>query len=249
MDELFAAFEQAVREAKLVAMATVLAGPQMGARLLLWPDGASRGTLGDAGLDAAVTAYTTDLFRTLRSERATFVTAQGAVDIFIAVEAPPPKLVIVGAVHTAIALVTFGNVLGYHTIVIDPRTAFASAARFAHAGQLIAGWPDAVLPALGIDPSTLVVVLTHDEKIDDLALRYVCRSPARYIGALGSRRTHEKRVERLHAAGLTNNEIARIHAPIGLAIGAQRPAEIAVAIIAEIVATVTGAIATTKEQP
>ena len=237
MDEVFSAFEQAVREARLVALATVLAGPQTGARLLLWPDGGWLGTLGDAHLDAAAVAHAAALFPTLRSERATFATAHGPVDVFITVEAPPPKLVIVGAVHAAMALVTFGKTLGYHTVVVDPRTAFATPARFAHADRLVAGWPDAVLPALGIDEATCVVVLTHDEKIDDPALLYVCRSSARYIGALGSRRTHADRVERLRAAGLTDDDLARIHAPIGLNIGAQRPEEIALAIMAEIVAT------------
>ena len=135
------------------------------------------------------------------------------------------------------ALVTFGKTLGYHTVVIDPRTAFATSARFAHADRLVAGWPDTVLPTLGIDEATCVAVLTHDEKIDDPALAFVCRSPARYIGALGSRRTHAARVERLLQAGLRADEVARIHAPIGLNIGARRPEEIALAIMAEIVAT------------
>lgn len=237
MDEVFVAFEQAVREAQLVALATVLAGPQVGARLLLWPDGRRQGTLGDATLDAAAVAHAQHLFPALRSERATFATAHGLMDVFIAVEAPPPKLVIVGAVHAAMALVTFGKTLGYHTVVVDPRTAFATPARFAHADRLVAGWPDVVLPTLGIDEATCVVVLTHDEKVDDPALCYACRSPARYIGALGSRRTHAARVERLLQAGLSADEVARIHAPIGLAIGARRPEEIAVAIMAEIVAT------------
>ena len=237
MDDIFVAFERAVREARLVALATVLDGPQIGARLLLWPDGASMGTLGDATLDRTVQERAAALLAALRSERATFATAHGPADVFIAVEAPPPKLVIVGAVHAAMALVTFGKTLGYHTVVVDPRTAFATPARFAHADRLVAGWPDVVLPTLRIDESTCIVVLTHDEKIDDPALAYACRSPARYIGALGSRRTHAARIERLLQAGLSVDEVNRIHAPIGLAIGAQRPEEIAVSIIAEIVAT------------
>jgi xanthine dehydrogenase accessory factor len=237
MDEVFAVFEQAVREARLVALATVLAGPQVGARLLLWPGGASLGALGDAALDDAVRARAAELLVALRGERATFPATHGQADVFIAIEAPPPKLVIVGAVHIAVALVTFGKTLGYHTVVVDPRTAFAAPARFAHADRLVAGWPDVVLPTLGIDESTCIVVLTHDAKIDDPGLCYACRSPARYIGALGSRRTHAARVERLLEAGLSVDEVDRIHAPIGLTIGAQRPEEIAVAIMAEIVAT------------
>jgi xanthine dehydrogenase accessory factor len=152
------------------------------------------------------------------------------------VQPPPPKLLIVGAVHIAIPLITIANVLGFHTVVLDARSAFATPERFAHADRLQIGWPADALPELQVDESTYVVVLTHDEKIDDPALLYACRSLARYIGALGSKRTHAQRVERLRSLGLSDAEIARIHAPIGLDIGARKPEEIAVAILAEIIA-------------
>jgi xanthine dehydrogenase accessory factor len=119
--------------------------------------------------------------------------------------------------------------------VLDARSAFATPARFARADRLQIGWPADVLPELDVDEATYFVVLTHDEKIDDPALLYACRSPARYIGALGSRRTHARRLERLADAGLTETELARIHAPIGVNIGARKPEEIAVAIAAELV--------------
>ena len=164
----------------------------------------------------------------------------GPLQVFVDVQAPPPKLVVVGAVHMAVPLVTFARVLGFHTIVLDARSAFATPARFGHADQLLVGWPADLLPTLGIDEATYVVVLTHDEKIDDPALLYACRSPARYIGALGSRRTHAKRVERLRALGLDEAALARIHAPIGIHIGARRPEEIAVSIVAELVAVMNG---------
>ena len=219
-DPISAAFLQAVREARLVALATVVAGPQLGAKLLVRPDGSTEGSLGDDRTDAYVRAETLALLAQQRCARLTVPTAAGTLQVFVDVQAPPPKLVVVGAVHMAVPLVTFARVLGFHTIVLDARSAFATPARFGHADQLLVGWPADVLPTLGIDEATYVVVLTHDEKIDDPALLYACRSPARYIGALGSRRTHAKRVERLRALGLDDAALARIHAPVGIPIGA-----------------------------
>ena len=145
-----------------------------------------------------------------------------------------------GAVHIAAALVTYAHTLGFYTIVIDPRTAFVTSERFPHADELIPRWPDVVFAEAVLDENACVVVLTHDEKIDNPALAMALRSPARYIGALGSRRTHAKRVAALKALGLEDAQIARIHAPVGLDIGARRPEEIALAIMAEIVAVMNG---------
>jgi len=143
-------------------------------------------------------------------------------------------------VHIAAALVTYANVLGFRTVVLDARTAFATPERFAHAAELIARWPADALAAQNLDEGSCVVVLTHDEKIDNPALAVALRSPARYVGALGSRKTHAKRVAALRELGLGDAEIARIHAPIGLPIAARRPEEIALSIMAEIVAVVNG---------
>lgn len=241
MDAVFARFEQAVRDAQMVALATIVSGPGQGQRLLVWPDGTSLGTLGNPGLDSLTVSHAGRLMREQRSDSVS-IEAEGQPGlIFIDVQPPPPKLIVVGAVHIAIPLVTFANVLGFHTIVIDARSAFATAERFGHASRVIARWPADVLPELGVDEATYFVMLTHDAKIDDPALVYACRSPARYIGALGSRRTHAERVRRLLELGLAEQEIARIHAPIGLNIGARRPEEIAVAIIGEIVAVANNA--------
>ena len=229
-----------MRSGRLVALATVLTGPVIGARLLVRPGGGSSGTLGDATLDAAARTRALVCLAALRSERVTVASAAGPVELFIDVQPPQPQLFIVGAVHIAAALVTYANVPGYRTVVLDARTAFATPERFAHAAELIARWPADALAAQSLDEGSCVVVLTHDEKIDNPALAVALRSPARYVGALGSRKTHAKRVAALLELGLGDAEIARIHAPIGLPIAARRPEEIALSIMAEIVAVVNG---------
>jgi xanthine dehydrogenase accessory factor len=160
---------------------------------------------------------------------------QNGVRLFLTVHVPPVKLLMVGAVHISQALVPMARLVGYEPIVVDPRTAFASPERFPDV-QLIAEWPDAALPGLGIDRYTAFVALTHDPKIDDPALHHALERDCFYIGALGSRKTHARRVERLREKGISDAAISHIRAPIGLDIGAVSPAEIAVSIIAEITA-------------
>jgi xanthine dehydrogenase accessory factor len=158
-------------------------------------------------------------------------TAQGPV--FVTVYVPSPQLVIIGAVHISQTLAPLGRMLDYDVTVVDPRTAFASPERFPNI-KVVADWPDVALPPLNIDHYTAFVALTHDPKIDDPALLYALERDCFYIGALGSRKTHAKRLTRLKEAGASDSSLGRIHAPIGLAIGAVSPAEIAVAIMAEI---------------
>jgi xanthine dehydrogenase accessory factor len=160
-------------------------------------------------------------------------TPQGRV--FLTVHVPPPRLVITGAVHISQALAPMAKLLGYDVTIVDPRTAFASVERFPEV-TVIAEWPDTALPPLAIDRYTAFVALTHDPKIDDPALTHALARDCFYIGALGSRKTHARRVERLKAAGIGEGDIARIHSPIGLDIGAVSPSEIAVAILGEITA-------------
>jgi xanthine dehydrogenase accessory factor len=155
--------------------------------------------------------------------------------IFLTVHVPAPQLVITGAVHISQALAPIGRLLGYDVTIVDPRSAFASIERFPDV-KVIAEWPDQALPPLGIDHYTAFVALTHDPKIDDPALIHALARDCFYIGALGSKKTHARRVERLKQQGLSDADIARIHAPIGLAIDAVSPAEIAVAIMAQITA-------------
>ncbi len=158
-------------------------------------------------------------------------TPQGRV--FLTVYVPSPKLVITGAVHISQALAPIAQLLGYDVTIVDPRTAFASIERFPDV-KVIAEWPDVALPPLSIDHYTAFVALTHDPKIDDPALEHALARECFYIGALGSRKTHAKRVERLKQVGISEANLARIHAPIGLDIEAVSPAEIAVAIMGEI---------------
>ena len=153
--------------------------------------------------------------------------------VFLTVHVPPTRLVITGAVHISQALAPIAALLGYDVTIVDPRTAFASAERFPNV-KVLAEWPDKALPPLGIDRYTAFVALTHDPKIDDPALTHALERDCFYIGALGSKKTHARRIERLKSQGLTDAQLAHIHAPIGLPIGAISPPEIAVAIMGEI---------------
>jgi xanthine dehydrogenase accessory factor len=153
--------------------------------------------------------------------------------VFLTVHVPPAKMIVIGAVHISQALAPIAKLLGYDVTVVDPRTAFASPERFPDV-KLVAEWPDQALPPLGVDKYTAFVALTHDPKIDDPALLHALERDCFYIGALGSRKTHGRRVERLKQQGAGDNQVARIHAPIGLPIGAISPPEIAVAIMGEI---------------
>ncbi len=156
-----------------------------------------------------------------------------ADDWFLGVHNPPLRMAIVGAVHIAQALAPMARLAGYDVGVIDPREAFGAAARFPDT-RLLVDWPDAALAEFGLDTRTAVVTLTHDPKLDDPAIAAALRAPVFYIGCLGSSRTHAKRVARLTEAGFAPDEIARIHAPVGLDIGAKAPAEIAVAVLAQV---------------
>lgn len=155
---------------------------------------------------------------------------------FIAIHNPPLRLIIVGAVHIAQALVGMAQAAGFDPLVVDPREAFGSEARFPDA-SIINDWPDAALRTIGVDGRCAVVLLTHDPKLDDPALHIALASDAFYIGALGSKRTHASRVERLTEAGFSPSQIGRIHGPVGLNIGASGPAEIAVSILAQMIQT------------
>jgi xanthine dehydrogenase accessory factor len=169
-----------------------------------------------------------------RSGKSGTVEADGA-QLFLNVQVPPVKAMVVGAVHISQALAPMAKNLDLDVTIVDPRTAFATPERFPDV-PVLAEWPDAVLPRLGLDRYTALLALTHDPKIDDPALAAALEAECFYIGALGSKKTHVRRVERLKEAGFGEADIARIHAPIGLDIGAVSPAEIAVAILAEMVA-------------
>ena len=190
--------------------------------------GAQRAIGEDDAPEDMLSAALVDGFRFDRSGIAS--TEEG--EFFVNIHNPPLKLVIVGAVHIAQAVIPMARLAGYDITVIDPRGAFASAERFPDV-TLLAEWPDEALPKIELDRRTAMIALTHDPKVDDPALTAALQSTCFYVGALGSKKTHAGRLERLTAAGLEPDALARIHAPIGLAIGARGPAEIAISIMAE----------------
>lgn len=175
----------------------------------------------------------------LRADRARNATLE-AENWFIHPHNPPLRLIVIGAVHIAQALVPMAATLGFAVTVVDPRRAFATEERLGQQVAISGDWPDEAMTALAPDTRTAVVTLTHDPKLDDPALEVALRSPAFYVGCLGSRKTHAKRLERLRDAGLNDAELAKIHAPVGLDIGAITAAEIAVSILAQIVASRRG---------
>ncbi len=168
-------------------------------------------------------------------------------EVFVEVLLPPPTLIVVGGVHITIALTTLAKALGYHTIVIDPRRAFGSEARFPHVDQLIQAWPDEALAQVTVTRSTAIALLTHDPKLDDPGLKAALPSQAFYVGALGSRTTQAKRRQRLLDDGLSAADVDRLKGPIGLPLGARTPEEIALSIMAEIVAVKNAAGSTAKD--
>lgn len=172
----------------------------------------------------------------LSSDKSRIVAAPDGAEWFLNAFNPPLRLIVVGAVHIAQPLARIAALAGYDVTVVDPRTAFASEERFPGV-SLRTDWPDEAMAALAPDARTAVVTLTHDPKLDDPALKAALGSPCFYIGALGSRKTHGARLERLKAAGFDDQTLSRIHGPVGLSIGAKSPAEIAVSIMAQITET------------
>jgi len=215
------------------AHATVIRGPDdlLGHEMLVHKNDISSGHIG-GGWDEKVYALASEALATGRSFRAQL---NEDIEVFVEAITPPPTLVIVGGVHIAVALVSLAKTLGYRTIVIDPRKAWGNEARFPHVDKLIQTWIDEAFEQVKITSSTAIAMLTHDPKLDDPALKIALNSHAFYIGALGSKSTNEKRRERLLGEGLSETQLARLHAPIGLDIGAQTPEEIALAVMSEVV--------------
>jgi xanthine dehydrogenase accessory factor len=211
------------------AVVTVLEGPGLGSKLLVLPDGTRSGSLGSPELDDEGARHAEELMWAERSEK------RGP--LFIDVTFPAPRLIIFGAIDFAAQLCTLARVSGWVPYVSDPRGFFARKDRFPDAEEVFVGWPDKTFEALGgIDRAMSIAVLTHDPKLDDAALEIALRSDAAYVGAMGSHRAQAKRRDRLHAKGITDEELARLSAPIGLDLGALTPEETALSIMSEIVA-------------
>jgi xanthine dehydrogenase accessory factor len=224
-----AAFAEAARRDERAALVTAIAGPHAGGRLLVRPDGGHEGTLGDPALDAEAMALAVDLMWAERSE------TRG--ELFVDVTAPAPRVLIFGAVEYANHLSRLARAVGWRPYVIDPRAAFATRERFPDALEVVVAWPAKAIEQLGgLDRATYIAVLTHDPKIDDEVLLLALRSEPAYIGAMGSTRAQAERRERLLAGGVAEEDLARISAPVGLDLGAVSAEEVAVSIMAELVA-------------
>ncbi len=208
---------------------TSVTGARPGAKLVVEADGARSGSLGAPELDDDAARVASELLWSEECE------LRGS--LFFDVTAPAPRLIVFGAVDIARPLCALARTAGFEPYVVDPRARFATAERFPDAERVLAAWPGEAFAALGgIDPATSIVVLTHDPKLDDAALEIALRSPARFIGAMGSRRAQERRRERLLAAGLGEEEVARLAAPLGLDLGGITASETALSVLAEVVA-------------
>ena len=233
LDEL----ESAIGEGRPVVRAVVLRAPAPweGRSWLAEADGHMRGPAAE-GLVAALGEGARAALRSGRPQAGKIPTPEGEAQVFYDVVLPPPMLIIVGGVHIAIDLHRLAKILGYRVVIVDPRRAFGTRDRFPLADEIIDEWPDAGLKTVGLTASSAVTVLSHDPKLDDPALMVALRSPAFYVGALGSAETNRQRRQRLMEAGLTSDELSRLRAPIGLPLGGRAPEEIALSILAEIVA-------------
>jgi xanthine dehydrogenase accessory factor len=232
--EFFDALRAILVEEQPAAVISVVRGPDelLGCEILVREDGNLRGSL-HADLDKQAIELAQDALAQGESRR---VMLNEDVEVFVEVVLPPPTLIAVGGVHITIALMTLAKTLGYRTIVVDPRTAFGSEERFPNVDRLIQLWPEEAFQQIPLTRSTAIAMLTHDPKLDDPALKIALPSPAFYVGALGSKTTQGKRRQRLLEEGLTEAHLNRLHGPIGLEIGAGTPEEIAMSIMAEIVA-------------
>lgn len=234
------ALVEAVEKDETVARVTALAGPLAGRDCLLRMGGSRQGVLPFGEENETVERLALDRLREQQTERLEVALASGAQDVWVEVHAPRPVLVVVGGVHLAIPLVDFASKLGFHTVVVDARKAFANRERFPHADEVLIGWPAEVLEGMKLHENTFIAVVSHDDKLDIPALKAALDSPARYVGALGSKKTQERRREELRQMGVTEENLRRIHGPIGMDIGAATPGEIAVAILAEMIAARRG---------
>ncbi|MCE2528509.1 MAG: XdhC family protein [Acidimicrobiia bacterium] len=228
---LLEAVRSLVEEERLGAVITVVEGPATGAKVVLdRADGLVAGTIPGEILDAVMADAAS-----LMDREQSRTLGYGEHEVYIETVAPQPRLLIIGAVHIAQELCRIAHSLGFRVIVNDARPFFTTRERFPEAHQVIVGWPGEIADQLDIDGRTYVVMLSHDARFEDPILPLVLPSDARYIGVMGSRRTHRRRVERLRKAGFPEDQVARIRGPVGLDIGAEQPGEVAISILAEMI--------------
>ena len=245
MGELLSRWHEALAEQSPVAIATVIEGPEgsMGSKLLVAPED-HIGTAGNEELDKAVVEAACGLLEGGRTETRHFgprgQRRMEDVAVFVQSFAPPPKMYVFGAIDFASAVARIGKFMGYRVIVCDARPVFATRERFPSADEVVVAWPDEYLKTAEVDKRSVICVLTHDPKFDVPVLKTALATPGGYIGAMGSRRTHDNRTARLKEEGVSDEDLARIASPIGLDVGARTPEETAVAIAGEIIALRTG---------
>jgi xanthine dehydrogenase accessory factor len=229
--------EQNLATEKLFATATLLsANGAAAAKLLVYPDGSFEGKLPSPDLQSQVIADARELMQQETSLTRTY----GEQQVFIEVFAPPPRLIIVGGVHTAIPLSQYAKILGFRVTIVDGRGRFATRERFPDVDEIIVEWPDEAMPRLRIDNSSYVVILTHDPKFDLPTLKALAQRKARYVGAMGSRETRRQHMEQLRDEGVPEAFLGSVYGPVGLDLGARSTEEVALAIMAEIVAVRNG---------
>lgn len=245
--ETYSEIRKAIQESVPAATATCLTGDAAGQIIFLRAPENFDGSFGDPDLDQAVRSRLLEKIE----EGGAGAEELGGVRIFFDSYLPPPHLVVIGAVHVAIPLVSIARIMGFDTTVIDARGVFATEERFPHSDDLVEAWPDEGLAEINLHPGVAAVILAHDEKFEDPALEALLQSEVGYIGAIGSRKTSQERLERLKARGFSDEQLDRIHGPVGLNLGGRSPEEIAISIMAEIVAVRNGvdpsrALATAK---
>jgi xanthine dehydrogenase accessory factor len=245
--ELFRSLHSVLTEEQPAVLVTVVKGPDeiLGREMLVQDNGSLTGALREDLNEQALNLAK----ETLAGGESRRTTLNEDIEVFLEVILPPPTLIAVGGVHITIALMALAKTLGYRTVVVDPRTAFGNETRFPNVDQLIPLWPQEAFQQIPITRSTAIAMLTHDPKLDDPALKIALASQAFYVGALGSKNTQAKRRQRLLENGLTEEQLNRLHGPIGLEIGAGTPEEIAMSIMAEIVAARNRAETKVNPQP
>lgn len=243
MGDILVRWHEALAAQSPVAIATLVEGPNLGGKLLVTPE-EHTGTVGNEDLDRAVVEAARGMLEGGRTGMRHYgprgQRRMEDVTVFIQSFAPPPRMYVFGAIDFASAVARIGKFMGYRVTVCDARAVFATRERFPSADEIIVAWPDEFLKTAEVDTRTVICVLTHDPKFDVPVLKAALETSAGYIGAMGSRRTHNNRTARLKEEGVTEEELARISSPIGLDIGARTPEETSVAIAAEIIAFRTG---------
>ena len=243
MGELFTAVTHAIREKEPVALVTEVQGPNPGAKMLVYEDRVL-GSLGDEGLDGAVIENARGFIDMSQVGTRTYgPQGQGnseEVEVFIQAFSQPPDMYVLGAVNLAYAVVKLGKFLGYRVTVVDARKVFANRERYPDADDVVVQWPHEFLETAPISRRTAIVILSHDPKFEIPILEFAVKSPAGYLGAMGSRRTHEKRKVALRELGVSDEAIERVQAPLGLDLGARTPEETAVSIMGQIIALRSG---------